>query len=78
MVHNGHIGFEIEHCDDGSAMCSYEHEDKLKSARHAVADLDAIHDSLEDYLREQEEEEKKEEDVHPGIHDEIKHPEDEE
>lgn len=71
MAHNGHTEFEIEHHDDGSATIDYKHEDPARCIRHAVADLDAIHDSLEDYLREHEDEEKAEEEVHPGIHEEI-------
>lgn len=72
------VSTEIEHHDDGSATVHHMHEDPTKCVRHAVADLDAIHDSLEDYLREHEEheeeeerEEKLEEEVHPGIHEEI-------
>lgn len=72
MAHNGHTDFEIEHHDDGSATMDYKHEDAAKCVRHAVEDLDAIHDSLEDFLREKEEEDEKEEKVHPGIHEEIK------
>lgn len=72
MAHNGFTDFEVEHHDDGSATCDFQHEDKLKSARMAVEDLDAVHDKLEEFLREQEEEEDKEEKVHPGIHEDIK------
>jgi len=72
MGHHKFVSTEIEHCDDGSAMIHHEHEDGSSHVRHAVEDLDAIHDSLEDYLRDHEDEEAKEEEVHPGLHEEIK------
>ena len=71
MAHNGHTYLEIEHHDDGSGTLSYTHSDPARCLRHAVADLDAIHDSLEEYLREHEEEEEKEEEIHPGLHKEL-------
>lgn len=42
---------EIEHHDDGSATIHHEHEDGKSHVRHAVLDLDQIHDSLEEHLR---------------------------
>jgi hypothetical protein len=72
----------IEHHDDGSATVHHEHEDGKSHVRHAVADLDAIHDSLEEHLRDPEEieaevekkgidPEKLEEAISPGIHEKM-------
>jgi hypothetical protein len=70
----------IEHHDDGSATIHHEHEDGKSHVKHAVADLDEIHDSLEEHLRDPEEIEKEvkdrgvdpealEEVIEPGLHD---------
>jgi hypothetical protein len=63
----------IEHHDDGSSTIIHEHHlGEGNHKKHAVADLDGVHDSLEDHLRMPEkEEEKLEEQVHPGIHEEA-------
>ena len=41
---------DIEHHDDGSATIHHTHEDGKSHKHHAVADLDGVHDSLEDHL----------------------------
>ncbi|HZS43343.1 MAG TPA: hypothetical protein VFA52_03970 [Candidatus Paceibacterota bacterium] len=62
----------IEHHADGSSTIVHERHDGEKKT-HAVADLDGVHDSLEDHLRVPgDEEEAMEEKIHPGIHEEIK------
>jgi len=65
--------FHAEIHDDGSISIHHEHEEgSHKDSKHAVADLDGLHDSLQDhYNPEYEEAEKAEEKVHPGIHEEI-------
>jgi hypothetical protein len=41
----------IEHHDDGSATVHHQHEsDPKKDIKHAVADTDQMHDSLEDHI----------------------------
>ena len=51
--HAGH-GFKfthIDHHDDGSATVHHQHEDGAEfDKKHAVADIDGIHDSIEDHL----------------------------
>lgn len=74
-------GFSHTHVDihnDGSATIHHVHEsgDPLKDVHHAVADLDGIHDSLEDHLnpdeeKEHEEHEALEEAISPGIHEKM-------
>jgi len=65
---------------DGSATIHHEHEDGTSHVKHAVLDLDGVHDSLEDHLRDPEEIEKEikdrgvdpeklEEVIEPGLHD---------
>ena len=45
------LNTHIEHHDDGSATIHHEHEDGAASdKKHAVADLDGVHDSLQDHL----------------------------
>ena len=77
-----YLSTEIEHHDDGSATIHHEHEDGKSHSRHSVADLDGIHDSLEDHLRDPEEiedaiekkgidPEKLEEAISPGIHEKM-------
>jgi hypothetical protein len=73
----------IEHHADGSATVHHEHQDgEGHHVKHAVLDLDGIHDSLEDHLRDPEEveaypkehgidPEKLEEAIHPGLHEEM-------
>jgi hypothetical protein len=84
--HAGH-GYKhthIEHHDDGSHTIHHEHEDGKSHKRYAVADLDAVHDGLEDHLGEPNagedediegkkyaDEEAMEEKLHPGIHAEV-------
>lgn len=73
------IHTHIDLHDDGSATIHHVHEsgNPLRDVHHAVADLDGIHDSLEDHLnpneddKKYEEAEAAEEKVHPGIHAEI-------
>lgn len=58
--------------DDGSATIHHVHsEGPHKDVTHAVADIDGIHDSMQNYLNPNEEQHL-EEAVHPGIHEEIK------
>jgi len=60
---------ELHH--DGSATVHHVHEsDPSKDVKHAVGDLDGLHDSMEEHLNP-EEEESLEEKVHPGIHQEA-------
>lgn len=51
--HAGH-GFKhthIEHHADGSHTVHHEHEDgSMHDVKHAVADLDGMHDSMQDHL----------------------------
>lgn len=72
----------IELHPDGSATVEHVHESNpVKNVKHAVADTDGIHDSLQDHLNpvEVEEEaehrgfdpEKIEEQIAPGIHDKV-------
>lgn len=73
----------IEHHDDGSATVHHKHaEGGDKHVKHAVMDLDGIHDSLEEHLRDPEEieealeargidPEKLEEAISPGIHEKM-------
>lgn len=52
----GH-GFHHTHVEwhkDGSATIHHEHEIPAQSVKHAAADLDSVHDSLEDHVREPE------------------------
>jgi hypothetical protein len=81
LSHHGFSHTDIEHFEDGSAAVHHVHSDgPHKDFHHAVVDLDGIHDSLEEHLRdphEIEEEidergvdhEKLEEVLEPGIHD---------
>jgi hypothetical protein len=57
--------------DDGSATIHHVHaSDPNKDVKHAVANLDGVHDSMEEHLNPNEED-ALEEKVHPGIHQEI-------
>jgi hypothetical protein len=51
--HAGH-GFKhthIEHHEDGSATVHHQHEmGPEQDVKHAAADLDGVHDSMEDHL----------------------------
>lgn len=50
--HAGH-GFKhthIEHHDDGSHTVRHEHEDGISHKSYAAADLDGVHDGLEDHI----------------------------
>lgn len=63
----------IEHHDDGSHTVRHEHKDGMSHNSYAKADLDQLHDGLEDNLNiPEEQEEDLEEAVHPGLHDEMK------
>jgi hypothetical protein len=84
--HAGH-GYHrtiIEHHGDLSHTVRHEHEDGKSHKSYAVADLDAVHDGLEDHLGEPNagedediegkkyaDEEAMEEKLHPGIHAEV-------
>jgi hypothetical protein len=75
MAHAGH-GFHSTHIelhDDGSATIHHQHsEGSHKDKKYAAADLDGVHDGLEDHLRiPEDQEEKIEEKIHPGIHQEA-------
>ena len=60
---------ELHH--DGSATIHHQHEsDPTKDVHHAVADLDGVHDSMEEHLNP-EVEEALEEKIHPGLHQEA-------
>ena len=54
--HKKHHGFthtHIEHFKDGSASVHHvHHEGPHKDVKHAAADLDAVHDSMQDHLGE--------------------------
>ena len=69
---------DIEHHEDGSHTVTVVHRNG-KLSKHAVADLDGVHDKLEEHLREPEEieaclkargvdPEKVEEFIHPDLH----------
>ena len=60
----------VTHHDDGSATVTHEHHTG-KHKTHAVADLDGVHDSMEDHLRHPQNEEALEEKIHPGIHEQV-------
>lgn len=61
----------IELHDDGSATIHHQHEsDPSLDVKHAAADLDEVHDSLETHLAP-EVEQSLEEKIHPGIHQEV-------
>ena len=40
----------IEHHSDGSATVHHQHENPEMDVKHAAADLDGVHDSLEQHL----------------------------
>lgn len=42
----------IEHHVDGSHTVHHQHENPEHDVKHAVADLDSLHDSMEDHLGE--------------------------
>jgi hypothetical protein len=76
------LNTHIEHHDDGSHTIRHEHEDGKSHVKHAAADLDEVHDSLEENLRDPEEIEKKiekkgidpeklEEAISPGLHEKM-------
>jgi hypothetical protein len=67
---HGFTRTSITHHDDGSATVEHEHHTG-KKVTHAVANLDGVHNSMEDHLRHPANEEKLEEEIHPGIHDEV-------
>ena len=50
-AHHGFSHTHIEHHSDNSATVHHVHHDgPHKDKKHAAADLDAIHDSMEDHL----------------------------
>lgn len=73
----------IEHHDDGSHTIHHQHADGPEhDVKHAVADLDEVHDSFEKHFRDPEEvegmvgkkgidPEKLEEAISPGIHEKM-------
>lgn len=72
----------VELHNDGSASIHHVHEtDPKKDVKHAVADMDGVHDSFQTHLNPEEAEEKVkdagkdpealEEQVSPGIHQKI-------
>ena len=76
---HGHTSTTITHHADGSATVKHQHEDG-DHKEYAVADLDGVHDGLEDHLRNPEEieadlkargidPEALEEAIEPGLHD---------
>jgi len=76
---HGHINTTITHHADGSATVKHEHESG-DHKEYAVADLDGVHDGLEDHLRTPDEigkdidahgidYEALEEAIEPGLHD---------
>lgn len=71
---HGYTRTTVEHHPDGSHTITHEHEDGKSHKKHAVMDLDGVHDSIEDHLNPEayKEEEKAEEQIHPGIHQEVK------
>lgn len=87
MAHAGHgyTGYDMEHFEDGTGTVEFHHEDGKSHKKFAYADLDDLHDKLEDHLRvvmedvkelekaadAQKEEERREEEIHPGIHEEL-------
>ena len=71
-LHAGH-GFHSTHAEihaDGSVTVHHVHQDgPEKDKKYATADLDGVHDGLEDHLRiPEKKEEEIEEKIHPGIH----------
>jgi len=81
MKKHGFHSTHIELHDDGSATIHHKHQDPAKDVKHAAADLDGIHDSLQEHLNPEEAEaevskkgldsEAMEEAVSPGIHKKI-------
>ena len=76
---HGHTNTMITHHADGSATVKHQHE-AGDHKEYAVADLDGVHDGLEDHLRTPHEIEKDldsrgidhealEEAIEPGLHD---------
>jgi hypothetical protein len=76
---HGHTSTMITHHADGSATIKHHHEDGVHE-EYGVADLDGVHDGLEDHLRSPEEieahlkargidPEALEEAIEPGLHD---------
>jgi hypothetical protein len=73
---------DAEFHDDGSLTVHHVHEEgPHKDVRHAVSDLDGLHDSIQEHLNPEEIEEKVEkmgqdpeqleENVSPGIHEKV-------
>jgi hypothetical protein len=81
---HGYLRTIIDHHGDLSHTVRHEHEDGKSHKSYAVADLDAVHDGLEDHLGEANggededidgkkyaNEEATEEKLHPGLHAQI-------
>lgn len=50
-AHHGFTHSHVEHFKDGSATVHHvHHEGPHKDVKHAAADLDAVHDSMQDHL----------------------------
>ena len=48
--HHGFKHTHMEHHDDGSMTVHHQHENPEHDVKHAVADLDGAHDSMESHL----------------------------
>ena len=82
MKAHGFKHTNVEHHADGSITVHHVHKDGMhKDVRHAVANLDGLHDSMEDNLNPEVAEEKVkkagydpeslEEVIHPHLHEEA-------
>ena len=47
---HGYTHTHITHHHDGSHTIKHHHEDGVSHKEHAVADLDGVHDSLQEHL----------------------------
>jgi hypothetical protein len=47
---HGYRHTHIEHHDDGSHTVEHHHEDGASHVKHAVGNLDEVHDSMQDHL----------------------------
>jgi len=67
MKKHGFMSTDIEHHGDGSMTVRHTHKEPEKSIAHAAADLDGLHDSIQDHLNPEQAEEM----IHPGIHSQM-------
>lgn len=67
MKKHGFLSTDVEHHEDGSMTVRHTHQVPEKSVSHAAADLDGLHDSLQDHLNDEQAEEM----IHPGIHSQM-------